>query len=173
MCAIRGIDFLNYFDGATWDDNAAERAIQWTNEYKGIATIVWHWRVPSEKGGTERAFYVPSANADSTTFSITNALQEGTWEHDVIMADIAEIAKQLKKLKDADVPVLWRPLHEAEGFQSVYDVGVLFHQFPDQLRAVVFEHDQDRALIDAEPPSVDPIFTRIERVEKAVVGVKE
>ena len=31
------------------------------------------------------------------------------------MADIAEIAKQLKKLKDADVPVLWRPLHEAEG----------------------------------------------------------
>ena len=31
------------------------------------------------------------------------------------MADIEEIAKQLKKLKDADVPVLWRPLHEAEG----------------------------------------------------------
>lgn len=115
MCAIRGIDFLNYFDGATWDDNAAERAVQWVNEYKGIATVVWHWRVPSEKGGTERAFYVPSASADSTTFSITNALQEGTWEHDVIMADIAEIAKQLKKLKDADVPVLWRPLHEAEG----------------------------------------------------------
>ena len=40
------------------------------------------------------------------------------------------------------------------------------------MRAVVFEHDQDRALIDAEPPSVDPIFTRIERVEKAVVGVE-
>ncbi len=108
MCAIRGIDFLNYFDGATWDDNASERAIQWVNEYKGIATIVWHWRVPSEKGGTERAFYVPSASADSTTFSITNALQEGTWEHDVIMADIAENCKAAEKLKDADVPVLWR-----------------------------------------------------------------
>ncbi len=115
MCAIRGIDFLNYYAGADWDDNAAERAIQWVNEYNGIATVVWHWRVPSEEGGTERAFYVPSASADSTTFSIKNALKEGTWENKVIMADIEEIAKQLKKLKDADVPVLWRPLHEAEG----------------------------------------------------------
>ncbi len=113
--AIRGIDFLNYYAGATWDDNAAERAIEWVNEYGGIATVCWHWRVPSEEGGTERAFYVPSASSDSTTFSITNALTEGTWENEVIMADIAEIAKQLQKLKDADVPVLWRPLHEAEG----------------------------------------------------------
>ena len=31
------------------------------------------------------------------------------------MADIEEIAKQLTKLKEADVPILWRPLHEAEG----------------------------------------------------------
>lgn len=115
MCAIRGIDFLCYNSGSTWDDNAAERVIQWVNEYKGIATVTWHWNVPSEEGGTERAFYVESASATYTTFSITNALKEGTWENEVLMADIAEIAKQLKKLKDADVPVLWRPLHEAEG----------------------------------------------------------
>ena len=37
--AIRGIDFLTYRDGATWDDNAAERAAQWVNAYNGIATI--------------------------------------------------------------------------------------------------------------------------------------
>ena len=115
MCAIRGIDFLNYYDGATWDDNAAERAVQWVSEYKGIAALVWHWRVPSEEGGTERNFYVESANTNYTTFSVSKALEEGTWENKVLMADIAEIAKQLKKLKDADVPVLWRPLHEAEG----------------------------------------------------------
>ena len=29
--------------------------------------------------------------------------------------DIAEIAKQLLRLQDAGVPVLWRPLHEASG----------------------------------------------------------
>ncbi len=114
--AIRGIDFLNYRSGATWDDNAAERTIQWVNEYKGIAALVWHWNVPSEENGTETAFYVESTgNTPYTTFSVTRALQEDTWEHKVLMADIEEIARQLKKLKDADVPVLWRPLHEAEG----------------------------------------------------------
>lgn len=115
MCALRGIDFLNYRSNATWDDNAAERTIQWVNEYKGIATVVWHWSVPSEEGSTDCNFYVESASANYTTFSISRALEEGTWEHEVLMADIAEIAKQLTKLKNADVPILWRPLHEAEG----------------------------------------------------------
>ncbi len=116
MCAIRGIDFLVYNSNSTWDDNAAERTIQWVNEYKGIATVSWHWSVPSSEDDLEtRAFYVESANPQFTTFSISKALEEGTWENEVLMADIAEIAKQLKKLKDADVPILWRPLHEAEG----------------------------------------------------------
>lgn len=114
--AIRGIDFLNYRSNATWDDNAAERTIQWVNEYKGIATVVWHWNVPSEEGDTDCAFYVESTgNTPYTTFSISRALEEGTWENEVLMADIEEIAKQLTKLKEADVPILWRPLHEAEG----------------------------------------------------------
>lgn len=116
MPAIRGIDFLTYRDGATWDDNAAERAAQWVNEYGGIATISWHWNVPCEKGSEETAFYVESTgNTPFTTFSITNALTEGTWEHEQVMADIDYVAKKFQILKDADAPVLFRPLHEAEG----------------------------------------------------------
>lgn len=113
--AIRGIDLLAYNSNSNWEDNAPERAIQWVNEYKGIAALTWHWNVPSEEGSTKTAFYVKSASDTYTTFSISNALEEGTWENKVLMADIEVIAKQLKKLKDADVPVLWRPLHEAEG----------------------------------------------------------
>ncbi len=113
--AIRGIDFLAYRSNSDWEDNAPERAIEWVNEYNGIATVCWHWNVPSEEGGTDVAFYVESASATYTTFSISRALTEGTWENEVLMADIAEIAKQLTKLKEADVPILWRPLHEAEG----------------------------------------------------------
>ena len=113
--AIRGIDLLAYNTTSSWRDNAPERAIEWTNKYHGIATLTWHWNVPTEKGSTETAFYVKSASATYTTFSISNALEEGTWEHEVLMADIELIAGELKKLKDADVPVIWRPLHEAEG----------------------------------------------------------
>lgn len=113
--AIRGIDFLAYNTTSTWRDDAPERCIEWVNEYGGIATVSWHWNVPVEEGSTETAFYVESANAIYTTFSISNALKEGTWENEVLMADIAYIAEQLTKLKEADVPILWRPLHEAEG----------------------------------------------------------
>lgn len=113
--AIRGIDFLTYNTTTTWRDDAPERTIEWVNEYGGIATVSWHWSVPLEKGSSEAAFYVESANPVFTTFSISNALEEGTWENEVLKADIAYIAEQLTKLKEADVPILWRPLHEAEG----------------------------------------------------------
>ncbi|WP_242836521.1 glycosyl hydrolase [Ruminococcus flavefaciens] len=113
--AIRGIDFLAYNTSSEWRDHAPERVIEWVNKYHGIATVSWHWNVPCEKGSDDVAFYVESANPKFTTFSCTNAVTEGTWENEVVMADIELIAGELKKLKDADVPVLWRPLHEAEG----------------------------------------------------------
>lgn len=113
--AIRGIDFLAYNTSSDWRDHAPERVIEWVNKYHGIATVSWHWNVPCEKGSDDVAFYVESANPKFTTFSCKNAVTEGTWEHEVVMADIELIAGELKKLKDADVPVLWRPLHEAEG----------------------------------------------------------
>ena len=115
--AIRGIDLLSYnTTDTTWRDNATGRIIEWTNKYHGIATVTWHWNVPTEKGSDNIAFYVESTgNTPYTTFSVTNAVTEGTWEHEKILADIELIAGELKKAKDADVPILWRPLHEAEG----------------------------------------------------------
>ena len=35
--------------------------------------------------------------------------------YDLLIRDIDAIAEQLKRLQDAGVPVLWRPLHEASG----------------------------------------------------------
>lgn len=113
--AIRGIDFLFYNTTQPYYDDAPERAIQWFNTEGGIPTISFHWNVPTEEGSSSAAFYVESASATYTTFSITNALKEGTWEHDVILADIEVLATQLQKLEDADVPCIFRPLHEAEG----------------------------------------------------------
>lgn len=114
--AIRGIDFLVYNSDATWDDNAAERTIYWVKELHGIATVTWHWNVPCKKDRKERAFYLEhTGNTPFTTFSISKALEEGTWENEVLMDDIRAIAEQLTKLREADVPIIWRPLHEAEG----------------------------------------------------------
>ena len=114
--AIRGIDFLFYNSTHSYEDDAPERVVAWYKDKGGIPTVTYHWNVPLEKGSTDVAFYVENTgNTPFTTFSVTNAVKEGTWEHEVIDKDIAILAAQLKKAADAGVPILFRPLHEAEG----------------------------------------------------------
>ena len=50
-----------------------------------------------------------------TDFDAANATVEGTWENKVFTQDLASITAYLQLLKDADIPVLWRPFHEAAG----------------------------------------------------------
>lgn len=52
---------------------------------------------------------------EETVFDAANATVEGTWENKVFTEDLAHVAAYLKLLKDADIPVLWRPFHEAAG----------------------------------------------------------
>ncbi len=61
-------------------------------------------------GSVEYAFY-----KSDTTFDAANALTEGTWENDVFTSDLAKVADCLKLLQDANIPVVWRPFHEAAG----------------------------------------------------------
>ena len=49
-----------------------------------------------------------------TEFDAANATVEGTWENKVFTEDL-NAAAYLKLLRDADIPVLWRPFHEAAG----------------------------------------------------------
>jgi hypothetical protein len=116
--AIAGLDMMDYSPsrverGATSEE--VERALQWDAE-GGITTFVWHWNAPSgliDEPGKEwwRGFYT-----DATTFDVAAALADkDSQDYRLLIRDMDAIAVQLKRLADADVPVLWRPLHEAEG----------------------------------------------------------
>jgi hypothetical protein len=83
-----------------------KRAADWFGQRNGIVEFCWHWRAPMN----EPAFYTKD-----TTFDISRAVTEGTPEHDAVLHDLALIAAELEVLRDAHVPVLWRPLHEANG----------------------------------------------------------
>ncbi|HEY0868498.1 MAG TPA: glycosyl hydrolase [Fimbriimonas sp.] len=94
----------------------AERLIARSKQGQ-IVTLSWHWNAPKDLVDTKtaekdlswyRGFYT-----EATTFDLANAL-EGE-DRDLLVRDIDAIAVQLKKLAAADVPVLWRPLHEADG----------------------------------------------------------
>lgn len=56
-----------------------------------------------------------SYNASSDVFSAANLLVDGSWENQVAVADVAKLAGYLKLLQDANIPVLFRPFHEAAG----------------------------------------------------------
>jgi mannan endo-1,4-beta-mannosidase len=116
--AMRGFDMIDYSPsrvafGATSAE--AENAIAWSQQ-RGIVTFAWHWNAPKDlinQPGKEwwRGFYT-----EATTFDVTKAMNNtSSEEYTLIIRDIDAIAVQLKKLKDANIPVLWRPLHEAEG----------------------------------------------------------
>ena len=93
----------------------SERAIQWARDTGGVVSMMWHWNAPAglEANGEPwwRGFY-----SEATSFNLTNALQNpGSTDYDLLVRDINVIGDELQKFKDADVPVLWRPLHEAQG----------------------------------------------------------
>lgn len=112
-----------------YNDISAARE-QWNNN--GLVSYMWHWNVPTSesawKNGTEKGDYTGYAfYSDKTTFDIKEALKEGTWQNQFLMKDIEEAASYLKNLRDAGIPVIWRPLHEAAGNYNLYsDNGAWF-----------------------------------------------
>lgn len=123
--AINGYDFIQLDQsrpGGWVDyDNISAALEHWNRN--GLVSYMWHWRVPVDheaylkKDSSRYAFYSPGydGNTLKTDFDIERALTPGTWENECIMADIDRVASILGKLRDAGVPVIWRPLHEAAG----------------------------------------------------------
>lgn len=101
--AMMGYDFYGIKPGVAHGDPA--KAIKWAKEKGGIVTFSWHWSHPDGSGEFNKLnFDLPKALAD-TANGIGKAM----------VADLHAAATELGRLKDAGVPVLWRPLHEAEG----------------------------------------------------------
>ena len=131
--ALAGYDyiFLQYSPTpAGWDwvvdygDISAAKE-QW--KANGLVSFMWHWNVPNSEAdwekGKARDFSGYNFYSEKTSFSITRALQEGTWENRFILQDIEKVAGYLKLLQQEGIPVLWRPLHEAAGNYTIYEAN--------------------------------------------------
>jgi len=114
--AILGMDVGNYSPArAAQGDQpkTVEYAIEhW--EKGGIVTLSWHWYADAryDNGRNNHGtFYT-----ENTKFNLKKAMNgQDKAGHQMLLDGIDAIAVQLKKLQDAGVPVLWRPLHEASG----------------------------------------------------------
>lgn len=125
---ISGDQYTMTLDATTLADMKNNGFILSGHDY----TLTGVYIVPANKDlaqGTQ--LYKPTANLDpnkdynfylksesypeGTTFDAANALTEGTWENQVWKDDMQTLTEYLTLLKNANIPVLWRPFHEASG----------------------------------------------------------
>jgi mannan endo-1,4-beta-mannosidase len=107
--ALMGYDFMNYGPGANETDgqHQTEEAIAFAGK-GGLVSFHWHWRMNNGK------FYAHEADTSKNT-DFTIPMDKNSPGYRQINDGIDRIAVELKRLQDAGVPVLWRPLHEASG----------------------------------------------------------
>jgi len=122
--ALKGFDLIQhtmnnapYFGGRQQIDEAVEwwegknngvKLLGDNPEIHGIVAFCWHWRA-----GASGEFYT-----NRTTFRIpwkNGALDTESDNFTAIIRDLDKAASLLNVLKEKDIPVLWRPLHEASG----------------------------------------------------------
>lgn len=118
---LRGFELLSYSPNINYGDaddacltevyenrGTVDTALDWARNSDGIVTLSFHWFSPL--GGRDKSFY-----AKNTDFDATKVLIENTPEREAFFRDMDAIAEQLKRFRDADIPVLWRPFHESDG----------------------------------------------------------
>lgn len=118
--AIRGFDYGNFCCPAYGsDDGSTKRIIEWVKEKNGIATASFHINVPNKMEsytiGDRIDWAQTSYSAKDNDFSPEKAYTKGTKEYDYYRQSLETLAAEFKKLEAEGVPVIWRPLHEAEG----------------------------------------------------------
>jgi len=107
--AVLALDFIFSTERSGMLDTrhlVVKHAIDWYANRKGVVAFCWHWFAPTG----ERGFYTKD-----TKFDLRRGLTEGTPEHAALLRDLDTIARELELLRDARVPVLWRPMHEVNG----------------------------------------------------------
>ncbi len=115
--AIRGYDLMD-MDKEHGDDQVS-RAIEWAKRTGCIITMCWHWYAPDDMdnmSGCDWSFYYKTTSYDrKTSFDLLKAVEYGTKEYEFAVSRIDKAAAELWRFGEAGIPVLFRPLHEANG----------------------------------------------------------
>jgi mannan endo-1,4-beta-mannosidase len=117
--ALVGFDLMDYSPsrvalGASSDET--DQALNWWQVKGGIVALTWHWNAPANLIDSEEYPWWRGFYSAGTTFDLAKAMNDrDSSERKLIIRDIDAIAVQLQRLENADVPILWRPTHEASG----------------------------------------------------------
>lgn len=112
--AIIGLDFIDIATTDTANHSGCNpyadfSVAQSQADAGGLISVCWHWSVPAAPDSSRLVFRT------DTEFRVDSMLKPGTWENSVMEHDLDLVIAQLERFRDANIPVLWRPLHEASG----------------------------------------------------------
>lgn len=119
--ALNCVDFIHHiFSPSNWIDyNNISVVENWWSS-NGLVAAMWHWNVPANNG--EYSFYY-GEKPDQTLFDVRKIFDTNSPEYKLLIKDIDIISGYLKLLQNKNIPVIWRPLHEAAGNTNSYPGG--------------------------------------------------
>lgn len=139
-----GFELLSYSPNINYNDaseacltevyenrNTLDTAMKLSEGSDVILTFTFHWFSPL--GGRDKSFY-----AENTDFDAAQILIPDTPERKAFYHDMDVIAEQLKRFCDKDIPILWRPFHEADG--KWFWWGAKGSKVACELYKLMFEH---------------------------------
>ena len=109
------MDYIHFNESApgSWIDySQTDYLANWWNE-GGIVSAMWHWNKLANDGTSYTC--TPGSEPGQTSFDIKKINDPESEEYAQMMADIDKVADYLLLLKNQNIPVIWRPLHEAGG----------------------------------------------------------
>ena len=117
---LTGFELLSYSPNINYSDasdaclkeidenrNTLDTAMDLAKKSDVILTFTFHWYSPI--GGRDKSFYT-----ENTDFDAEKILSGDTPERTAFFHDMDVIAQELKKFCDENIPILWRPFHEAD-----------------------------------------------------------
>ncbi len=113
--AINCYDYIHlHLSGpGNWIDYSNIQELEEWWKDNGLVSASWHWNVPANNG-SGYAFYA-GGDADKTSFDVRKIFDTASAEYKIMISDIDKIGDHLLLLQKKEIPVLWRPLHEAGG----------------------------------------------------------
>lgn len=124
--AINTYDFINLHASKDvnpegWLDYSDISGVKkWASE-GGLVSAMWHWQVKNNAGTGYTC--TPGTDDAATSFDASKVYVDGTAENTLAKQQLSQICGYLKKMQDAGIPVIWRPLHEAAGNTYEYNGG--------------------------------------------------
>ena len=126
--AINTIDFIHdiYSSSNSWINYTSANVWRnWTNN-GGIMSAMWHWNMPTNDGNDWTC--TPGTESGQTGFHPLAIFSPSSEDYNTLITRIDKVAKWLKPLKTNKIPVLWRPLHEAQGNWTEANPGTGWHK---------------------------------------------